>query len=224
MVDLGAGEHGYGQVMKALYRRAMTGQGTRVDISMFRSGVSWMMTPLLLAASFGEAPRRTGTRHPHFAPVSVYRTADGYLYLAVGSDRQWAALVALAPFAGLGRAEYERNAGRIAAVDALDRELAPRFSRLRTAETLALLRDAGIPVSPVQTIAQVLADPLVARDLVRVADPRSGLTVVLPAPVAGPAAPLRFPPRLGEHNGAVYGSALGLSPDELTDLASRGII
>src|SRR5512139_820486 len=50
MVDLGAGEHAYGAVMKALYRRAVTGEGSRIDLSMFRSAVTWMASPLMLAA------------------------------------------------------------------------------------------------------------------------------------------------------------------------------
>ena len=111
MVDLGAGEHGYGQVMKALYHRAITGRGTRLDVSMLRSAVSWMLSPVMLAGSFGERVRRSGTRHAHFAPVSVYQTSDGYLYMAVGSDRQWAALVALSPFAALARPDYAAKRG-----------------------------------------------------------------------------------------------------------------
>ena len=46
MVDLGAAEHGYGEVMKALYRRARGGEGARIDVSMFRSAVSWMVAPV----------------------------------------------------------------------------------------------------------------------------------------------------------------------------------
>jgi hypothetical protein len=64
----------------------------------------------------------------------------------------------------------------------------------------------------------------VAPDLVRVTDPRSGTTLVLPPPPAGRAAPLTFPPRLGEHNERVYGEALGFGPPTLKDLTRRGII
>src|SRR5438094_466813 len=46
MVDLGAAEHAYGEVMKALYRRAKTGEGARIDVAMFRSAVSWLVAPL----------------------------------------------------------------------------------------------------------------------------------------------------------------------------------
>jgi crotonobetainyl-CoA:carnitine CoA-transferase CaiB-like acyl-CoA transferase len=224
MVDLGAGEHGYGQIMGALYRRAVSGEGSRLDISMFRSAVSWMLAPVVLAGSFGERIRRTGARHAHFAPVSVYPSRDGYVYLAVGNDRQWATLAALPPFAHLARPEYARNAGRIADVDRLDADLAACFRALDTLAALELLRGAGIPVSRVHTLADLLDDPMVSPDLVRVTDPRSGTTLVLPSPPAGRAAPLTFPPRLGEHNERVYGEALGFGPPTLKDLTRRGII
>src|SRR5205823_511049 len=74
MVDLGAAEHGYGAIMKALYRRAMTGAGARLDLSMLRSAVSWMVAPIFFSASLGERITRTGTTHQFFAPVSVLRT------------------------------------------------------------------------------------------------------------------------------------------------------
>jgi crotonobetainyl-CoA:carnitine CoA-transferase CaiB-like acyl-CoA transferase len=117
MVDLGAAEHSYGEVMKALYRRAVTGAGSRIDVSMFRSSVSFMASPVLLE-SLGETATRRGNRHQFFAPVGVYRTRDGYVYLAVGNDRQWAALTAAAPFDALARPEYAKNAGRIGDVEA----------------------------------------------------------------------------------------------------------
>jgi crotonobetainyl-CoA:carnitine CoA-transferase CaiB-like acyl-CoA transferase len=92
MVDLGAGEHAYGLVMKSLYQRAVTGDGVRLDISMFQSAVSWMVSPVMLSHSFDVRVTRHGNTHQFFAPVSVYPTSDGYVYLAVGNDRQWEAL------------------------------------------------------------------------------------------------------------------------------------
>ncbi len=224
MVDLGAGEHGYGEIMKALYHRALSGEGRRLDISMFRSAVSWMLAPVMLAGSMGEAITRRGNTHQFFAPVCVYRTRDGYVYVAVGNDRQWDALTNLPAFAALARPEYTHNAGRIADVATLSRLLAESFAALGTGEALALLQGAGIPVSRVSTMADVLADPLVAPHLTRVSDPRSGLTLVLPAPPAGPAPALGFPPRLGEHNERVYGEALGYDRARLDELRQRGVI
>src|SRR2546421_6152126 len=213
MVDLGAAEHGYSAIMKALYHRAVAGAGVRLDVSMLRSAVSWLVSPVLLSASLGERIARKGNTHQFFAPVAVFQTRDGYVYVAVGSDAQWAALTKLAAFAGLGRPEYAANAGRIAATSRLHRELGERFARLTTAEAQALLREAGVPVSRVNTLADVVADPLVAPRLVHVRDPRTGLTVALPAPPGGDPPSLTFPPRLGEHNDKIYGETLGEPPE-----------
>lgn len=223
MVDLGAAEHGYGEVMKALYHRAKTGSGARLDISMLRSAVSWMVAPVLLSR-LGETITRKGNAHQFFAPVSVFMTRDGYVYTAVGNDQQWSALTALPAFAGLARPEYARNAGRIADAGRLHAALGARFAALTTAEALALLREASVPISRVNTLADVVADPLVAGTLVRVEDPRSGLGIVLPAPPGSDPPPLAFPPRLGEHNEPIYGATLGYSDTQLADLRRRRII
>jgi formyl-CoA transferase len=223
MVDLGAAEHGYGEVMKALYRRAVTGAGSRIDVSMFRSAVSFMASPVLLE-SLGETATRRGNRHQFFAPVGVYRTRDGYVYLAIGNDRQWAALTEAAPFDALARPEYARNAGRIGDVDALNRELARRFEQLSSDEAFGTCHRAGVPIARVHTLREVVADPLVAPGLVRITDARSGLAVALPAPPSGTPPSLRFPPRLGEHNLAVYGEALGYDAARLAELRERGVI
>jgi crotonobetainyl-CoA:carnitine CoA-transferase CaiB-like acyl-CoA transferase len=224
MVDLGAAEHGFGQVMKALWQRAVTGRGARIDVAMLQSAASWMVAPVALASTTGEHARRSGTRHAHFAPVSVYPTRDGYLYMAVGSDRQWAALVALVPFSGLAKPEYERNAGRIADVAGLHAALETIFRGLATEAALALLREGGIPVAKVQTVADLMADPLVAPSLLRVRDARSGLTVALPAPPGDAPPPLAFPPRLGEHTERILGEGLGLGAAEVAALRARGVI
>ena len=116
------------------------------------------------------------------------------------------------------------NAGRIADVAALNRALGERFAALETAPAIALLQSAGIPAARVSTIADLLADQLVAPGLVRVTDPRSGLAVLLPPPPAGTAPALSFPPRLGEHNARIYGEALGYEAGRMAALAAAGVI
>ncbi len=92
--DMGTSEHGYGLLMKALFKRAVTGEGSRLDMSMFESSVSWLTVPIALDKSFGTPITRRGNTHEFFCPVSVYQTQDGFVYLAVGNDRQWAAMTA----------------------------------------------------------------------------------------------------------------------------------
>jgi crotonobetainyl-CoA:carnitine CoA-transferase CaiB-like acyl-CoA transferase len=219
MVDLGAAEHAYGEVMKALYRRARGGQGARIDVSMFRSAVSWMVAPVALESA-GERVIRRGSAHQFFAPVGVHATGDGHVYVAVGNDEQWKAYSGRSTPANAGSAA---NAGRIADLPRLSTALGAKFATLTTATALALLREAGVPVAAVAALPAVLRDPLVAPRLVHVRDPRSGLALALPAPPTGEPPPLRFPPRLGEHNETVYG-ALGYSAPQVAELRRRDIV
>jgi crotonobetainyl-CoA:carnitine CoA-transferase CaiB-like acyl-CoA transferase len=208
--------------MKALYHRARTGEGCRIDVSMFRSAVSWMVAPIVLD-SVGERITRRGSTHQFFAPVAVFSVRDGHVYVAVGSDPQWAALAGLPAFTGVDRSPYATNAGRIADGSRLQAALAERFARLTTAEALGLLRGAGVPVSAVAALGDVVTDPLVAPTLVRVRDPRTGITIVLPPPPVAQPPALTFPPRLGEHTDVVL-TAAGCDAGRLADLRRRAIV
>ncbi len=220
MVDLGAGEHAYGQVMRALYLRERTGQGSRVDISMFQSAVAWMVNPVMLTKSLGQKVERRGNTHQFFAPVSVYPTRDGFIYVAVGNDKQWEAITATREFAALAREAYKRNAGRIAAVKELNREIREITAAQDTQDWLAFFNAVGVPASRVNAIRDMLEDKHVRGNLVTARDERTGATIHLPAPAVMTdflregRLTLKFPPRLGEDNEKVYG-ALGYDAAEL---------
>lgn len=226
MVDLGAGEHAYGQVMRALYLRECTGQGSRVDISMFQSAVSWMVSPVMLTKSFGQTIERRGNTHQFFAPVSVYPTQDGFVYVAVGNDKQWEALAATQEFASLARTEYQRNAGRSAAVKTLEREMREIVRAKTTQEWIEFFLGLGVPVSRVNTMRDVVNDALVLDNMLTLRDAQTGKTIHLPAPAVVPeflretSFQMKFPPRLGQDNEKVYG-ALGLN---VAELSARGVI
>ncbi|MGE5264397.1 MAG: CaiB/BaiF CoA transferase family protein [Acidobacteriota bacterium] len=226
MVDLGAGEHAYGQVMRALYWRERNGKGSRVDISMFQSAISWMVSPILLTKSFGQSVERRGNTHQFFAPVSVYPTRNGFVYVAVGNDKQWEAITATPEFACLATESYHRNTGRIAAVKTLDRELREIIRAKTTEEWIQFFGALGVPVSRVNSIRDVVEDTLVSRNLLTLQDPRTGTIVHLPAPVVlteflrDGQLTMKFPPRLGEDNEKIL-SALG---HDVVRLRERNVI
>lgn len=227
--DMGSSEHAYGLIWKALYQRERTGQGATIHLSMFASSLSWQAIPITLTASFGQKVTRKGNTHQFFAPVSVFPTKDGYIYLAVGNDRQFKALVAMPEFAHLDRPEYQRNQGRIKDVKNLNRALAEVTRQMPSDEIIAKLKSIRLPVSKINTIQEVCADPLVEPMLLKSRDPKSGREITLaPAPHPTPfleerGGVLDFPPRFGEHNQEVYGG-LGLDEKELASLREQGII
>ncbi len=230
IADLAAGEHTYSEILKALYKRAVTGKGSRIDVSMFHSTVSWLITKLPHHKSFGQKIVRTGNRHPFFTPVDVFPTKDGYVYIAIGNDRQWEDFTQLPPFKELREDRYATNEGRRADADNLIRRISQITVNLGSQELLNMLSEARIPSTKINTLEDVCNDPLVSDRMLKSKDLKTGVEIYLPPPSTMEAQkeltklPLGFPPRLGEHNEEIYCEKLGLSKEELKRLKEKKII
>jgi formyl-CoA transferase len=228
--DMGTSEHAYGLVMKALYKRQATGKGSCINMAMFESSVSWLTVPITLTGSFGKNISRRGNTHEFFAPVSVYQTQNGFVYLAVGNDRQWKTMVSQEIFKRLDQPAYERNEGRISDVANLN-EAINAITRHHTSEDLIELFTAiTVPISKINRVDEVIKDPLVERRLLHARDPVSGTRLTLaPPPNMTPFLEqsnrrLSFPPRFGEQNSEIYGKQLGYSDDDLIRFKKNGVI
>jgi len=228
--DMGTSEHTYGRIMKALFVRAMTGRGSRIDASMLESTTSWLTVPITMTCTFGKQISRRGNTHEFFAPVSVFPTSDGYVYISVGNDKQFQALAALPPFGALAREEYQKNAGRIADVKNLNRAIADVTRTMTTRDVVETMNKIGVAASKIKNIAEVAEDPLVKSRLLGAKDEKTGFDLTLaPAPASTPFLEanhmrLSFPPRFGEHNEKILGRELGMSQQDIADLKADGII
>ncbi|WP_300463948.1 CoA transferase [Desulfobacula sp.] len=228
--DMGTSEHGYGLLMKALFKRSVTGEGTRIDLSMFESTVSWMTTPISLTKSFGATVSRRGNTHEFFSPVSVYKTSNGFVYLAVGNDRQWESMVSQDMFKSLAKEEYKKNKGRIADVDNLNTAITAITEQHTSEELIELFTAITVPISKIKKINEVLEDPLIARRILTSTDPKTGTKVTLaPPPNMTPFLEehdqkLSFPPRFGEQNQEIYGDLLGYDAATLAEFKEKGIV
>lgn len=228
--DMGTSEHGYGLLMKALFKRAVTGEGTRIDLSMFESTVSWLTVPIALSKSFGAKISRRGNTHEFFCPVSVYKTSNGFVYLAVGNDRQWESMVSQDIFKSLARDDYKKNKGRIADVINLNAAI-NAITEQHTSESLIdLFTSITVPISKIKNVNEVVEDPLVAKRILSSQDPVTGTKVTLaPPPNMTPFLEqndrvLSFPPRFGEQNRDIYGDILGYDDATLAEFKEKGII
>ena len=228
--DMGTSEHAYGLVMKALFKRQATGEGSRIDMAMFESSVSWLTVPITLTDSFGKTITRRGNTHEFFCPVSVYQTSNGYVYLAVGNDRQWKTMISQDMFKSLDKPQYENNAGRIGDVQNLNAAINEITRDYTSEELIELFTSLTVPISKINTVAEVVADPVVEKRLLYAQDPVSGTRITLAPPphmtpfLSGSQQQLSFPPRFGENNPQIYGETLGYSDDELDRLKEKGVI
>jgi formyl-CoA transferase len=93
-----------------------------------------------------------------------------------------------------------------------------------------LFTSITVPVSKIQTVTEVIADPLVQKRLLYAQDPVSGKRITLAPPpnmtpfLEASNRQLSFPPRFGENNQQIYGQYLGYSEDELAGFKDKGII
>ena len=133
-------------------------------------------------------------------------------------------------FRSLDKAEWETNEGRIGDVENLNRGI-NEITKNHTSEALMELFNAiTVPLSRINTIPDVLADPLVQQRLLSAEDPVTGARITMPpSPNLTPFLEqlnrqLTFPPRFGEHNQEIYGGMLGYSGEELGGLKERKVI
>lgn len=230
LVDLKAGDEAFTQVLLALLERAETGAGKVIDVSMARAAVSWLHTflPMLDMGSPPAELKRSGNEHRQFIPVNAYRTSDGWIYMAIGSDVQWARFVAQPMFASLADPGYASNEGRRAKRQELHADIEQITSARPAEQVAAALKAASIPHAPITPIEQVPDLPFVAESALRTITP-DGAAVRLPPAAVDTAhlgetgGDLPFCPAYGEHTDALLAEA-GFADGEVAGLHDRGVV
>jgi crotonobetainyl-CoA:carnitine CoA-transferase CaiB-like acyl-CoA transferase len=216
IADLEAANQAYSEIMKALLHRQITGEGLCVNVTLLEACMSLLALHLPMAGL--DLPMvKSGNAHPIFAPVGIYKTADGFISVAVGNDAQWEAIVCCGGFESLSKPEYKTNNQRKENERQMNTELKEVMSGMKTQDVLSQFRAAKIPVSQVNLVPDVLKDEYLNKKLLSIKDPKSGLSVSLaPPPVSVKDVSLSFPPRFGEHNEEIYGK-LGYDVGELRE-------
>ncbi len=117
----------------------------------------------------GVSPTRMGNAHPNIAPYQTFRTCDGHLIVAVGNDAQFERLCDVLGLPDMPADErYRTNADRVANRQAMTEALAARVRSWQRDELLAALEEAVVPAGPINTVADVFADPQFAHRGMRV--------------------------------------------------------
>ncbi len=226
ITDVMTGMYAAVAILAALRARAETGEGQRIDLGLFDVQLAWLINLGTAHLMDGRVPARLGNAHPQIAPYDTFAVADGWVYLAVGNDAQFARLCAVAGLPALATdPAYATNAARVAARVALTAALAPAMAAHPRDWWLAELARAGVPCGPVNDIAQAFAEPQAAHRGARLDmdHPLSGTGSVAlignPIKLSGtPVTYRRAPPVLGADTAAVLRAA-GFTEDEIAALA-----
>ncbi|MGH6806950.1 MAG: CaiB/BaiF CoA transferase family protein, partial [Ensifer adhaerens] len=209
--DVFTGLYGVIAVQAALAQRERTGKGQQIDMALLDCMTGVLANQALNFLVSGKAPRRLGNAHPNIAPYQVFPTADGHLIVAVGNDRQFVKFSNLLGRGDLATDErYLTNASRVQNRDSLTPALAAETARFERDTLLTLLEEAGVPGGPINTVADVFADPQIMHRQMQIDTPHSGAAG---GTSPGVRTPIRFSdaslvldrgvPRLGEHTAEV---------------------
>jgi len=207
IVDMGTGMWGVIGILTALMQRQTTGKGGVVDVSLFETATTWVS---LLASQFlanGHISGKQGSGASGIVPYKAYAASDGELVIAAGSDSLFKSLAK-----AVGHPEWcddERfisNPKRVEHQTELYRMLDDIIKMRTTKEWVTILESGGIPCSPVQSMADMVAHEQ-TQTLQLIQDvPNSEMKFFgLPMRINGVRSDIRTaPPALGQHNDLLF--------------------
>jgi glutaryl-CoA transferase len=194
-------------ILAALRRRDATGEGAHLDMALLDTQTSVLANQAMNYLASGQVPRRMGNAHPNIVPYQVFPVSDGHVIVAVGNDGQFAKFARVLGRPDLAQDErFRTNADRVRNRAVLVPLLADLLMRTKRDALLAALAPEGVPAGPINTVADVFADPQVVARKMRVDLPapaaKGGVIPTVRSPIlidGEPALAQRPPPRLGEH-------------------------
>jgi CoA:oxalate CoA-transferase len=159
-------------ITTALYHRERTGAGLKVDVSMLDGQIAILESAISRYVTNGAAPGPLGNRHPSIAPFEPFETADRPLIIAAGNDAIFERLCRTLCRPELCQdARFRGNAARLEHIEELKSELEAILRRDSAAHWSAVLDAAGVPCSPIQTVADAVEHAQVkARNMIVTAD------------------------------------------------------
>ncbi|AVO54508.1 CaiB/BaiF CoA-transferase family protein [Ectopseudomonas mendocina] len=227
--DLGGGMFAVMGVLAALQARHSKGHGQHVDISMLDCQISMLNYMATMYFLSGENPEPLGNGHFVHVPYNTYRTADGFIIVAVIFDSFWDNLVGLLDVDALKDPKYKTQPARLADKQLIDGILNELFATRDTAHWVEQLSSVRVPCAPVNRFSDALADPQVRhrKMVVEIPHPQGGT-------VEAPGNPIKLsaddedsysaPPLLGEHTDAVLERVLGYDAERIAALKNQRIV
>ena len=198
--DLFTGLYGVIAIEAALIARERSGKGQHIDLSLFDSMTTMLANQAMNYLASGRSPRRMGNAHPNLAPYQTLPVADGWLIVAVGNDGQFSRLCRVLGLEAIAvDSRFATNPGRVTNRVEMERALMAKTRLWSRNALLEALEAAVVPAGPINTIADLFADPQFLARGMRI-EPQG--TAGIRSPILMSANPLaleRRSPNLGEH-------------------------
>jgi crotonobetainyl-CoA:carnitine CoA-transferase CaiB-like acyl-CoA transferase len=230
LADLSGGIYSCKAILAALFDRERSGEGRRIDLSMFDAMLHLLSYTGTMWLTNGEVPKPPGSAHDYTVPWQAFEAANGYVVVATRQENFWRKLCTVLDDRDLADdPRFADNASRVKHRDVLVPRLERIFHTRTVADWLERLRAAGVPAAPVNNVDGAFSEPPVKeREMVVEYDhPEIGKVRLPGNPIKMSNVPgtiCRPAPRLGEHTDSVLRRLLHLSATEIASLRATGAI
>ncbi len=173
-------------IQAALFRRERTGEGARIEVSLFEcllSAMSPAVSSILLA---GVDPKPMGGGQANIVPYQTFQSSDGLIAIGVPNDRIWRRFAeVLEQPAWLSDARFEGNTKRVENRAALVAAVEAVLIQQTSDYWVAKLKAASVPCGAVQSVKAALGEPqLAARgSIIEIEDPLRGPMRIFANPI-----------------------------------------
>jgi crotonobetainyl-CoA:carnitine CoA-transferase CaiB-like acyl-CoA transferase len=166
--DIFTGVYAVVGIQAALAVRERTGKGQHVDMALLDTQVGVLANQAMNYLISGRSPHRLGNAHPNIVPYQTFAVADGHIVLAVGNDAQFQRCCEALGMPELAQdARFRTNRDRVSHREELTQLLAERLSTFTREQALQSMEAAGVPAGPINSVADVFADPQVEHRAMR---------------------------------------------------------
>ncbi len=160
IMDLFTGLYGVVGVQAALAERARSGQGQHIDLSLLDSGVGVLGHQGMIYLLGHQVPKRLGNGHPSIVPYDTYECSDGHLIVACGNDGQFASMARVFDMVSwIEDPAFATNPARVQNRDQVNAAVMEQTKSWKKDDLIAALEAAKVPVGPINTVKDVMADP-----------------------------------------------------------------
>ncbi|KAL4804650.1 CoA-transferase family III domain-containing protein [Aspergillus unguis] len=231
LMDMATGLYLHGAICAALVGRSRTGEGQKIDASLFETTLSLLNNVGMSWLNLAREGQRWGTAHASIVPYDSFKTRDSALVLGAVNNRQFRALCQrLGDESIADNPKFVDNDARVRNRDQLKEVLDRLFAQKTSQEWMQVFEGSGLPHGPVNNIEQAFSHPQVAdRGMVQTIEHSAaagGTIQVMGMPVKlnnsqnGHSTP---PPGLGEHTEEIL-AEMGHSDTEIARLREENVI
>ena len=229
ITDITAGLLASSGILAALIHREKTGEGQKVDTSLFEAGIVHTYWQSAIAGATGQSPGPLGSAHPLTAPYQAFKTKDKWITVGASNQNTWLMLLKAINRQDLQENEMfssnlSRKKNTTQLVEILNTELLKKTSD----EWLKIFDNNGLPCGPINSITEMFEDPqTIHREMIiEVDNKKAGKSKAIGMPIKFSKSiteKSKGAPNLGEHTREIMLS-FGYKHEEIEDFYNRKVI